>query len=165
MSRNPLALSWGYTDRAVELCYLRFHLINEHCFEAAPITLPLPVRADKVWVHNPTLVLSVLDNEAAAALTTTHRGLKVVMMNPPPLTVRRWAGGDHYRCAVGFSANYPVNTKRITDQGGLRADDDSYQASLNSGGPAGKAGHANERVDFVRRSRGYPAGKFESSQA
>ena len=87
MSRNPIALSWGYTDRAVELCYLCFHFIDEYCFEAAPITLTLPVRADKVWVHNPTLVLSVLDNEAAAALTTTHRGLKVVMMNPPPLTV------------------------------------------------------------------------------
>ena len=87
MGRNPVALSWGYTDRAVELCYLRFHLINEHRFEAAPITLMLPVRADKVWVHNPTLVLGVLNNEAAAALTTTHCGLKVVMMNPPTLTV------------------------------------------------------------------------------
>jgi hypothetical protein len=53
----------------------------------APITLTLPVRTDKVWVNNPTLVLGVLDNEAAAALTTTHCGLKVVMMNPPTLTV------------------------------------------------------------------------------
>ena len=72
MGRNPLALIWGYTDRAVELCYLSFHFIDEHCFEAAPITLTLPVRADKAWVHNPTLVLGVLDNEAAATLTTTH---------------------------------------------------------------------------------------------
>ena len=87
MSRNPLAPSWGYTDRAVKLCYLRFYLIDEHRFEAAPITLTLPVRADKVWVHNPALVLGVLDNEAAAALTTTHCGLKVVMVNPPTLTV------------------------------------------------------------------------------
>ena len=87
MSRNPVALIWGYTDRAVEFRYLCFHFIDEYCFKAAPITLTLPVRADKVWVHNPTLILGVLDNEAAAALTTTHRGLKVVMMNPPPLTV------------------------------------------------------------------------------
>jgi hypothetical protein len=109
-------LSWGYTDHAVKLCYLRFHLINEHRFKATPITLTLPVRADKVWVYNPTLVLGVLDNEAAAALTTTHRGLKVVMMTPPTLIVRRWAGGDLYRCAAGFSANYPVNTKELLTQ-------------------------------------------------
>ena len=110
MGRNPVALIWGYTDRAVELCYLRFHFIDEYCFEVAPITLTLPVRADKVWVHNPTLVLSVLDNEAAAALTTTHCGLKVVMMNPPTLTVGLGGAESQGELAADGSVVYGGDT-------------------------------------------------------
>ncbi|QWQ32007.1 hypothetical protein KOY48_03850 [Candidatus Minimicrobia naudis] len=57
------------------------------------------------------------------------------------------SGGDYHRGATGFSADYPVNAKRITNRSGLGANDDDYQTGLDGCG-AQTASQLDHRPDY-----------------